>query len=122
MSPTSYQAAPPRVIDITRLAALPQLDRRQVPDKCPKFRELWHADAQTALGVRPERGRRYSEWLKCYRVPKAWIPRTRGHPREVVALRTYGGTCADCRPQPSASCGGASSTEDRHSKACRSLS
>jgi hypothetical protein len=32
MSPTSYQAAPPRVIDTTRLAVLLQPPPRQVPD------------------------------------------------------------------------------------------
>ena len=32
MSPTSYQAAPPRVIDTTRLAVLVQPQPRQVPD------------------------------------------------------------------------------------------
>jgi hypothetical protein len=41
MSPTSYQAAPPRAIDITRLAAPSQPDPRQVPDTCPEY---WHAD------------------------------------------------------------------------------
>ena len=32
MSPTSYQAAPPRAIDSTRLAALLQPHPRQAPD------------------------------------------------------------------------------------------
>jgi hypothetical protein len=40
MSPTSYQAAPPRIIDITRLAALLQpLARRagDLPDAMPQM-------------------------------------------------------------------------------------
>ena len=45
MSPTSYQAAPPRAIDTTRLATLLQPHSHQVPDKCPEF---GRADAQTA--------------------------------------------------------------------------
>ena len=66
MSPTSYQAAPPRAIDTTRLAALLQPHPHQVPDKCP---ELGHADAQTAPYVQPRRVRKCSELLKCCRCP-----------------------------------------------------
>jgi hypothetical protein len=51
MSPTSYQAAPPRIIDTTLLAALLQIAPLQVPDKCPKFQALWRAVFQTALEV-----------------------------------------------------------------------
>ena len=64
MSPTSYQAAPPRVIDSTRLAALLQLPQFQVPDKCPIFRELWHGAVQIAQSVRPGRERKYLESLR----------------------------------------------------------
>src|SRR5271156_890267 len=45
MSPTSYQAAPPRVIATTRLPFLLQPHPRQRPPRCPDFR---HAHAHSA--------------------------------------------------------------------------
>src|ERR1700733_11106528 len=73
MSPTSYQAAPPRVIDTTRLAALLQPHPIQVPDKCPEFE---HADVQIAPCAQPRRVRKCPEWLKGCRAPEAWTPQS----------------------------------------------
>src|SRR5258706_12303126 len=120
MSPTSYQAAPPRVIDTTLLAALLQIPQLQVPDKCPKFLALLHASAQIVPSVRPKHEHRYSEWLICCRVLRAWTRQIPKHLREAGALRTCDGTCADDRPQLSASCEGVSSTEGQRSTVFRS--
>src|SRR5258708_21653060 len=120
MSPTSYQAAPPRVIDTTLLVALLQILQPQVPDKCPKFLALLHAVSQIAPSARPKPEHRCSEWLKCCRALKAWTPQTRTLPREVVSLRTCAGTCADGRPQLSAFREGAVSTEGQRSTVFRS--
>src|ERR1700721_2388855 len=120
MSPTSYQAAPPRVIDTTPLAALPQLLPLQLSNYWAKFPELSPCAVQNAPSVRLERERRCSEWLRCCRVPKALTPQTPKHQREADALRTCAGTCADGRPQLPASCEDVSSTQGQHSTACRS--
>src|SRR6266853_1100645 len=117
MSPTSYQAAPPRAIDTTRLAALLQPHPHQVPDKCP---ELGHADAQTAPCVQPRRVRKCSELLKCCRAPESWTPQPLGPPLVAGALRTCAGTYANDRSQLSASRVGVSSTQGQRSTACRS--
>src|ERR1700687_5259150 len=100
MSPTSYQAAPPRAIDTTRLAPLLQPHSHQVPDKRPEFA---HADAQTAPYVWRRRGYKCSELLKCCRVPESWTQQKLAIPRYRYALRKYAATCVHFRSQLSAS-------------------
>src|SRR6266849_1198804 len=108
MSPTSYQAAPPRAIDNTRLAALLQPHSRQVPDKCPEF---GHADAQTAPCAQPRRACKCSELLKCYRAQEFWTRQPLAPQLVAAALRTCAGTCANDRSSHSAFRVGVSSTQ-----------
>jgi len=51
MSPTSYQAAPARVIDTPRLAALTQPGWPQVPDEWPRIRARQRSPAASQEGV-----------------------------------------------------------------------
>lgn len=94
MSPTSYQAAPPRAKDITRLDAVLQPHPRQVPDKCQNSGTL----TLKLLRVFSPYVRVDVESVDMLPCPRILYITATGTQREAAALRTYAGTCADARP------------------------